>query len=136
MVNPFLNPPRTVALESQGYKRFEITDTQFILVPGCISIESVLLNTKPLPPYEDHVVPIDTTERHYDTLRVPNYQLFEGPNGMELHRGLNSNDGRWQIGSVVMIRGEWDEDAVAEAANEGALETVPKRGPGRPRTTL
>jgi len=64
-----------------------------------------------IPPYVDERVLLDTTMKNFKDLRIPLYDLIEGPDGPLLIRSMKSNDGNWQVGSVVAVRGEWSQES-------------------------
>ena len=111
-VAAFRSPIAAESAEDLGFRQFVVTDVQAVEVPGCLEIEEVRLNGAQIPPFEDHSVPVDGTHKNFQTLRVGNYALVPGPKGEPiLLRGLNSNDGHWQLGSTVAVKGKWEEKA-------------------------
>jgi len=109
-VMPFEQPTREQSPEELGFRRFVVTNRDALALPGCTEVEEVRLGRAPVPAFELHSVPTDSTHRNFKTLRVHNYMLAQGDDGTPvLLRGLNSNDGKWQIGAEVYVRGEWGE---------------------------
>lgn len=125
LINSFRTAVRPPSPEDLGFKSFVVTDADAVEIPGIVSIEELRLNGHTIPQYVDHKVPKDSTLQTFDTLRMANYRLEVGPRGVPvLERSQGSNDGKWQLGSVVMVKGEWEDDA--PAANADGLDALTK----------
>lgn len=120
-VNRFAPAMQTLSAEDQGFRQFTAEESGYISTPGCLAIEELRLGLHPIPQYEDHQVPKDLTQKNFDTIRIPNYQLVEGPGGVTaVVRSLNSNDGRWQIGAVIYIKGRWADEESGKKSTKAA----------------
>lgn len=100
-VKPFDVIPRGTSPESEGFKAFIVEDPDGIALPGYVSVSAVKLGVNDMPQSQDHRVPTDGTHKNFKTLRVYNWQLHNGV----LLRGANSNDGKWQKGATVWVKG-------------------------------
>lgn len=111
-------PVQSLSPEDQGYRRIDVTEaTEYLEVPGLVEIDELKIGAYVVPAYEDHVVPIDTTETRFNTLRLRNYALSEVNGKQCLLRGKNSNDGKWQAGAVLFVKGTWSDDVSDDLTN-------------------
>lgn len=106
-VMPFPQAAGYINPESEGFKKFTVVNADFVEVPGCSKVEVVKLGIHTIPPFEMHDVPRDATHSRFDTIKVYNYQLIDKDGIPALLRGLNSNDGKWQVGATVYIKGDF-----------------------------
>jgi hypothetical protein len=122
---------RTLSLQEQGYRQFEITSAQEVETPGLLEIEELVFGWNKnghhsetmIPPYTEHKVPLDTTESRFQDVRYQNYALAENQDGVPVViRGSSSNDGNWQVGGFLLIKGKWAE---VKKAPTPATETKP-----------
>jgi hypothetical protein len=100
-IKPFDTIPRGPSPEIQGFKAFTVEDPDGLPLPGYASVQEVRLGVQDIPESIDHRVPTDATHRNFKTLRVYNWTLHNGV----LLRGANSNDGKWQKGATVWVKG-------------------------------
>lgn len=105
------------------FRSFVIAREDSVDIPGCLSVEEVRLNGFPIPEYEVESVLSDLTRKKHHDVSIALWKLVPGPSGPILLRGTKSNDGNWQKGSILSVKGTWDESAEVE-----------KRSPGRPKT--
>ena len=132
ILNAFSAPTQRKTLNEQGFRQFEVVNADYVLTPGLIEIDTLLLNGVLIPPYQDHTVPVDSTDKNFKTIRTPLYQVAENHNSQAvILRSLQSNDGKWQIGSVIAVKGTWQGDTPVPAIPEPekkdeqeALETL------------
>lgn len=83
-------------------------------VPGCIELLRVFVDGVELPLEEDRNFSRQDLgkEPSMVAMPVPLVSLEHvDPYGTCLVRSLYSNDGLWQVGSTVVVVGEWDEGA-------------------------
>ena len=116
---------KTITLQEQGYRRFEITSAQEVEAPGLLSIDELVFgwnqgghhSETPIPRYSEFEVPVDTTESRYQTIRFENWARSENQDGVAVViRGANSNDGNWQVGGFLLIKGQWVDETARVAA--------------------
>ena len=124
VIPAFATPKQTTPLRDQGFKQVLIKSTDYVLVPGLVSVEEIRLDGQILPEYTDHSVPKDGTHKNFETIRLPNYQVTRDFRGESiLQRGLNSNDGKWQPGSILAIKGVWADSNAPVGATEQPAST-------------
>lgn len=111
VINLFPHQSAAVTDPNQGFRIFTVTRTQGVDLPGCVSLEEVRLNGHTIPPYVDEKVLDDLTFQNRSTVRVPLYHLVGGPNGPMLVRSLKSNDGAWQMGATISVKGQWNDNS-------------------------
>lgn len=122
VVERFGGTLQTIAPEDQGFRPFTVKNPEFVEVPGCLGIEELRLGAHTMPAFEPHSVPIDSTLTNLKTIQIPMYGLVEGPSGHPvIRRSLNSNDGQWQVGAVIYVKGDWVDE------NTGSHDGFEKR---------
>jgi len=127
-VQSFSQPMRALPLEAQGYRAFKITDPEAIELPGCKAIHEVRMGNMVLPSTVSHSVPTDATHKNFETHEIPLYALVEGHDGTPLLlRSHMSNDGKWQTGHTVHVKGEWDDQPATK--REAKANDVPPPPP-------
>lgn len=112
-INLFPNQAPAITDPLQGFRIFPITRSQGVDLPGCVSVEEVRLDGMVIPPYVDEKVLDDLTFQNRSSVRVPLYHLVGGPNGPMVVRSLKSNDGAWQVGSTLSVKGVWSDNSAA-----------------------
>jgi len=113
VINTFPLPAQT-SDQKANYVQFKVERSDSVDVPGCTAIESLLLNGVEIPAFIDEKVPTDLTLRNFQPVRIPLYEIQDGPNGPMLVRSSKSNDGRWQVGSIVSIKGTFETPVTAK----------------------
>lgn len=108
------------------FRTFTVTRPDGVDLPGCLTIDEVLLDGHPIPAFITEKVMVDATRKNHEHIDVPLYMVVDGPEGPILQRSLKSNDGRWQVGSQVSIKGTWDDDK-AEDKETGAKTHAKKK---------
>ena len=105
---PFVQPNQ---MHEAGFRLFRVEDPQGVQVPGCKSISELRLDGVVIPPSVQEEWLKDLTMKNFERVEVPLYQLVEGTEGPMIIRSLKSNDGNWQVGSVLAVKGEWDGES-------------------------
>jgi hypothetical protein len=123
VVNAFNKPIKSLSPEQEGFRAFPITEAEKLGVelPGCTAIEEVRLGRHTLPNMIEHSVPIDTTDRNFKDIHLPTYVLDESNSGTPvLLRSLSSNDGHWQAGQTLYVKGTWADENPKGAKVKGS----------------
>lgn len=123
ILNDFKQQRVDVNDRSGEYRSFKVLNQDFVSLPNCLSVEAVRLDGRVMPQYAHEHVLTDLTMKHFQAVDVALWGLVDGPETPILVRGTKSNDGNWQLGSIVSVRGTWADDE--------AVEPI-RRGPGRP----
>jgi len=119
-INNFTRPVAPASLESQGFRSFDIVNADYVELPNCLTVEEVRLNGRVIPEFHEQQVPTDTTHTRFETHRVRMYMLDADAAGHPaLMRSQSSNDGKWQVGAKLHVRGTWaDQKPAAKPAKE------------------
>lgn len=116
MFHPLPGP--TPAEELAGDVRTFVGDgTPYLKTPGLRVVISVRCGTAPIPLVIEQEFPEDQTLTRIVKRPTPLIRrelLLDGT--PVLLRGVQSNDGIWQAGEPVYVRGEWDDAKPAKAA--------------------
>lgn len=102
------------ALALEGARPFTVTSPTRIEVPGCTFVHRVFVDGAEMPVEEDRMFAVEKKGKEPEmvphTVPLCSLEHVEG-HGTCLVRSLYSNDGLWQVGSTVVVVGEWDSDA-------------------------
>lgn len=94
-------------------KAFTVSDARIVCVPGLTKLDAVEIDGVPMP-FTDlrNFAKLDPgKEPEVVQQEMPIVELrYADEVGPFLARSVFSNDGVWQIGSSVVVRGDWDED--------------------------
>ena len=110
VINTFRPHVQPSQMHDAGFRLFKVEDAQGVQVPGCLSISEVRLDGVVIPTSVQENWLKDTTFKNFERVEIPLYQLVQGPEGPMIIRSLKSNDGLWQVGSVLAVRGEWADE--------------------------
>lgn len=109
-VRPQRSNSAIVPPESEGFRKFVVDNPDFIELPNCTAIEAVKMGGHDLEQVTVHYMPQDSTLQTLKPLNIYNWALDTSGGKPVLLRGLNSNDGKWQVGAEVFVKGEWSDD--------------------------
>jgi hypothetical protein len=117
LVNTFKAPPVGSQETAANFKKFTVERSDFIELPGCLSVTEIRLDGHIIPPYEDREVLANTTGAT-KPIRVQLYSLQDSIHGPILMRSEQSNDGAWQAGSTIWVSGTWQDDQPATSGKK------------------
>lgn len=125
VVNRFPQAIQTLSPEDQGFRQFIVTMPEYIEVPGCRLIEELRVGAVTMPAFETHKYPTDSTHSNFKEIEIPMYALVQGPAGHPaIVRSLNSNDGRWQVGAIVYVKGEFGDAGESDGLRSKSLKEL------------
>ncbi len=113
MLSPALTKIQT-SEELGGETRIFVVEDPFIVkVPGLTTLTGVMIDGIRLPLVEDRpfqqVKPDKEPETVYEPMTMVELR-YSDEDGPHLIRSEFSNDGRWQVGSTLVVGGEWDDN--------------------------
>lgn len=106
-VRLFNSPTTILSDQEKGYRVFTVEQENFVLLPGCLSVEDIKLDGVTIPQYIEEEVLSDLTDKRFHTLRIALWDVVQNEQGPALVRSLKSNNGKWQIGSRISVLGKW-----------------------------
>lgn len=99
---------------NENARKFKVTNESYLEVPGLLEVETVFLGHVELPLTSTRPFARQEPGKEVDMVEteVPMLQLSDMPDvGTVLLRSIWSNDGKWQLGTEVVVVGKWDESA-------------------------
>lgn len=113
MLSPALTKTQ-ITEELGGETRiFVVEDPYIVKVPGLATLTGVMIDGIRLPLTEDRPFQKVPKDKEPETVYVSMTMVelrYSDENGAHLIRSEFSNDGKWQVGSTLVVGGEWDDD--------------------------
>lgn len=107
-------PTASESADLSQYKKFIGNGSSALPVPGCKTVEAVIVGNLRLPETREEKVPTNADQTEFEDVSYPMYKLVQSESGPVLVRSVVSNDGRWQDGTPIYVLGEFEGDAIAK----------------------
>lgn len=113
----FPTAPDIEQVMDETARAFVVGDDGLLVVPGLVQVAGVTIDGVDLPLEEERFFAEQPLGKEVTTVcrSVPMIELGDLPGvGPVLRRAIWSNNGVWQPGSQVVVRGTWDDEPVEE----------------------